>query len=79
MALQGLKVLELAGLAPVPYCGLVLADFGADVVRIDRWPASGGLTGADVLARGKRSLALDLKNAEGASLLCALFFAQFLL
>ncbi len=64
MALRGLKVLEIAGLAPVPYCGLVLADFGADVVRIDRWPTGGSLS-ADVLARGKRSLALDLKKPEG--------------
>ena len=36
MALAGVKVLELAGLAPVPYCGLILADFGAEVIRIDR-------------------------------------------
>jgi len=34
--LAGVKVLELAGLAPSPFCGLILADFGADVVRIDR-------------------------------------------
>jgi hypothetical protein len=67
MALQGLRVLEIAGLAPVPYCGLVLADFGADVVRVDRWPAAGGLASADVLARGKRSLALDLKHPQGCT------------
>jgi crotonobetainyl-CoA:carnitine CoA-transferase CaiB-like acyl-CoA transferase len=36
MALQGVKVLEFSGLAPVPYCGMILADFGADVIRIDR-------------------------------------------
>ncbi|ELR24394.1 formylCoA transferase, partial [Acanthamoeba castellanii str. Neff] len=71
MALQGLKVLEIAGLAPVPYCGLVLADFGADVVRIDRWPTGGSLS-ADVLARGKRSLALDLKKPEGVQTLLQL-------
>lgn len=36
MALKGIKVIEMAGLAPVPFCGMVLSDFGADVVRVDR-------------------------------------------
>lgn len=36
MALKGVKVLELAGLAPGPFCGMVLADFGASVIRVDR-------------------------------------------
>lgn len=36
MALKGVKVIEMAGLAPVPYCGMILADFGASVTRIDR-------------------------------------------
>lgn len=36
MALKGIKVLELAGLAPGPFCGMVLADFGASVIRVDR-------------------------------------------
>lgn len=36
MALQGIRVVELAGLAPAPFCGMILADFGANVVRIDR-------------------------------------------
>lgn len=36
MALKGMKVIELAGLAPVPFCGMVLADFGATVIRVDR-------------------------------------------
>lgn len=36
MALKGVKVIELAGLAPVPFCGMVLADFGATVIRVDR-------------------------------------------
>ena len=36
MALKGLKVIEMAGLAPVPMCGMILADFGAQVTRIDR-------------------------------------------
>lgn len=36
MALRGIKVLELAGLAPGPFCGMVLSDFGASVIRVDR-------------------------------------------
>lgn len=36
MALKGIKVLELAGLAPAPFCGMLLADFGATVIRINK-------------------------------------------
>jgi crotonobetainyl-CoA:carnitine CoA-transferase CaiB-like acyl-CoA transferase len=36
MALTGIRVVELAGLAPVPFCGMILSDFGARVVRVDR-------------------------------------------
>lgn len=36
MALRGIKVIELAGLAPAPFCGMILADFGANVIRIDK-------------------------------------------
>ena len=36
MALKGTKVLEIVGLAPAPFCGLLLSDFGADVLRVDR-------------------------------------------
>jgi alpha-methylacyl-CoA racemase len=62
--LDGIRVLELAGLAPVPYCGLILADFGADVVRVDR---VGGGTMPDILGRGKRSVAVDLKHPQGVA------------
>ncbi|XP_072215877.1 alpha-methylacyl-CoA racemase isoform X1 [Excalfactoria chinensis] len=67
MALSGLRVLELAGLAPAPLCGMILADFGARVVRVDRAPRSAVAT--DVQGRGKRSLALDLKRPPGAAAL----------
>ena len=50
--------LQLAGLAPGPFAGLVLADWGADIVRVDRPRARS----ADTLARGKRSLVLDVKT-----------------
>ena len=60
-ALQGIRVVEMAGLAPAPYCGLILADFGAEVVRVDRV----GAGSMDQLARGKRSVAVNLKSPEG--------------
>ncbi|MDO9074027.1 MAG: CaiB/BaiF CoA-transferase family protein [Rubrivivax sp.] len=67
--LQGLRIIELASIGPVPLCGMLLADLGADVVRIDRTEASGlGVAMAprhDVNARGRRSVALDLKTAAG--------------
>nr|XP_033789035.1 alpha-methylacyl-CoA racemase [Geotrypetes seraphini]XP_033789046.1 alpha-methylacyl-CoA racemase [Geotrypetes seraphini]XP_033789054.1 alpha-methylacyl-CoA racemase [Geotrypetes seraphini]XP_033789061.1 alpha-methylacyl-CoA racemase [Geotrypetes seraphini]XP_033789070.1 alpha-methylacyl-CoA racemase [Geotrypetes seraphini] len=66
MALCGVRVLELAGLAPAPFCGMILADFGAQVVRVDRMKS--GLQ-MDMLARGKRSLALNIKSPEGALVL----------
>ena len=63
--LEGLKVLEMAGLGPAPFCAMMLADMGADVVRIER-PGTPSVTGAagkfDVTARSRRVLALDLKN-----------------
>nr|XP_060617349.1 alpha-methylacyl-CoA racemase [Anolis sagrei ordinatus] len=68
MALCGLRVLELAGLAPAPLCGLLLADFGAQVVRVDRCPRASS-SATDVQARGKRALAVDLKQPRGAALL----------
>ncbi|XP_050769191.1 alpha-methylacyl-CoA racemase [Gymnogyps californianus] len=67
MALSGVRVLELAGLAPAPLCGMILADFGAQVVRVDRTPRSAVAT--DVQGRGKRSLALNLKRPPGAAAL----------
>lgn len=60
--LKGVKVLELAGLAPAPFAGMVLADFGADVVRVDRQQPAWI---EDTLARGKRSLSIDMKHPLG--------------
>lgn len=69
-SLAGLVVIEMAAIGPVPHCGLVLSELGADVVRLDRLEPSGlGIEVAgqfDALARGKRSLALDLKSPNGA-------------
>ncbi|XP_048399889.2 alpha-methylacyl-CoA racemase isoform X2 [Stegostoma tigrinum] len=65
MALAGIRVIELAGLAPGPLCGMILADFGARVVRIDRTR----IATTDVLGRGKHSVALNLKKPEGVTVL----------
>ncbi len=63
--LQGVNVVEFAGLGPGPFCGMMLADAGADVVRIERpRPADDGMARLvvnPVLDRGKRSIALDLR------------------
>lgn len=66
MPLRGIKVLELAGLAPGPFCGMVLADFGARVVLVERPGAVGNVR---LLARGKRSLVVDLKQPRGVAVL----------
>lgn len=60
--LRGLKVLEMAGIGPGPFCAMMLADMGAEVVRIDRLNQKGAGHRANVLNRGRRSIALDLKN-----------------
>jgi len=65
--LAGVRVLELAGLAPGPFAGMMLADHGAEVLRVDRVAAvTGGAPGATVLDRGKRTIGLDLKSPRGA-------------
>lgn len=69
MALSGVKVLEIAGLAPVPFCGMILADFGATVVRVDRIGGEPTASGSDLLARGKRSICLDLKDPNSVAVL----------
>jgi len=59
--LADLKVLEFAGIGPGPFCGMLLSDLGADVVRIDR-KGSGRGSPTDVTGRGRRSVAMDLKS-----------------
>ena len=67
--LHGLRVIELAGIGPGPFCAMLLADLGADVVRIDRTEASDlGVPmdrRYDINARNRRSVALDLKSSAG--------------
>lgn len=77
--LAGLTVIEMAGIGPAPFCGMLLADLGADVIVIDRPPGDGAggyfdsLRGATaVIGRGRRSLALNLKKPEAVEILLQL-------
>lgn len=72
--LHGIKIVEIAGIGPGPYCGMLLADLGADVIRIDRssnvnsmGAADPDTPPADLLARGRRSVAVDLKHPDGVA------------
>jgi alpha-methylacyl-CoA racemase len=67
--LQGITIIELAGIGPGPFCAMMLADMGANVIRIDR---SGAVRGGDPdnppldsLTRNRRSIGIDLKNPDG--------------
>ena len=74
--LTGVRVVELEGIGPAPYCGMLLADMGAEVIRILR-PGQGDMAvnlppESDPTVRGKRTLTLDLKQPQGAAALRAL-------
>ncbi|MFN3216610.1 MAG: CaiB/BaiF CoA transferase family protein [Acidimicrobiales bacterium] len=69
--LQGIKVIEIAGIGPGPFAAMALADLGADVIRVDR---AGSVPAAppegpslDLLNRGRRSVGVDLKSPEGVA------------
>jgi alpha-methylacyl-CoA racemase len=73
--LHGVRVLELAGIGPGPFCGMLLADLGAEVIRVDRPGAQAGNPLApefDLLNRGRRSLVLDLKRPGADSVVLRL-------
>ena len=74
--LDGIKVIEIAGIGPGPFCGMVLSDLGAEVIRVDRaarvpdeFPDAAPL---DLLNRGRRSVAVDLKQPEGVEVVLRL-------
>jgi alpha-methylacyl-CoA racemase len=69
--LAGVRVVELAGIGPGPFCAMLLADLGAEVLRVER-PATGGEGWPTLFARGRRSVAVDLKHPEGAGLVLEL-------
>ncbi len=70
--LDGIKVIEMAGLAPTPYCGMILADFGADIIIVDRLSKGGpeipNVMGKNLFDRGKRSMRINLKTKEGTAI-----------
>ena len=78
--LTGLRVIELAGIGPGPFCGMMLSDMGAEVIRVDRpGPRTGSRTGParrsrprDVLARNRRSIVIDLKTPDGVDIVLKL-------
>ena len=74
--LAGIRVIELAGIGPGPFAGMLLADLGAEVLRVDRAVPAGLMLGAggraDVVNRGKRSIAVDLKQPAGRDLVLKL-------
>ncbi|HEX7160811.1 MAG TPA: CaiB/BaiF CoA-transferase family protein [Trebonia sp.] len=76
--LAGVRVVELAGIGPGPYCGMLLADLGAEVIRVDR---PGGTVPSvpqrnDITSRGKRRVVVDLKHPRGAEVILRLAAAS---
>jgi alpha-methylacyl-CoA racemase len=74
--LEGIRIVELAGLGPAPFAGMMLSDAGADVIRIDRadratYPPHTD-PHVDLLNRGRRSVAVDLKHPDGVALVLRL-------
>ena len=61
--LAGVKVIEFAGIGPGPFTAMMLSDMGAEVIRIDRKGGRGG-SKFDITSRGRRSIAMDLKNPK---------------
>ena len=74
--LAGVKIIELAGIGPGPFCGMMLSDMGAEVIRVDRYTEN-PQPSKDVLNRNRQSIAVDLKQPEGVEtvlkLVCLLY------
>ncbi len=73
--LEGVRIVELAGIGPGPFCGMLLADLGAEVVLVDRKGGSlpfGAQPKYDFTRRGKRSIAVDLKQPGAAEVVLRL-------
>lgn len=71
--LSGIRVIELAGIGPCPFAAMLFADLGAEVIRVERSQAVGATTveaaRLDLVLRGRRSIAVDLKHPDGVALL----------
>jgi alpha-methylacyl-CoA racemase len=70
--LAGVRVVEIAGLGPGPFAGMMLADAGADVIRVDRVGPPDPYARTDVLSRNRRSIAIDLRSEPGLEVLLRL-------
>lgn len=70
--LNGVRIIELAGIGPGPFCGMVLADLGAEVISVERVGAGPENPALDCSRRGKRSIALNLKSEAGVETLLKL-------
>jgi len=71
--LSGYRIIEMAGIGPGPFAAMLLADMGAEVIRVDRAQSVFGPAPAtpngDVMLRGRRNIAIDLKHPEGVAVL----------
>ena len=70
--LKGLRIIEMAGIGPGPFCGMILADLGAEIIRVDRASAVGTGSREEPANRGKKSIAVDLKSEEGVEVVLKL-------
>ena len=74
--LAGVRVVEIAGIGPGPFAAMMLADMGADVVRVDRagnvWGGDPATPPRDIMNRGRRSIGVDLKNPDGVETVLSL-------
>src|SRR3546814_2594956 len=64
--LKGIRIIEFAGIGPGPFCGMMLADHGAEVIRIDR--PGGFMDPRDPLSRNRTSIALDMKKPDAVQI-----------
>ena len=67
--LNDIKVIEMAGIGPAPFCGMILADMGAEVISVERITAAGRGSSADIASRGKKSIAVDIRKPEGQEII----------
>ncbi len=71
--LKGVKIIEVGGIGPGPFCGMMLSDMGAEIIRVDRKGQQSRVGSQyDILHRGRRSIGVDLKKPEGVELLLKL-------
>jgi len=70
--LNGVRVVEMSAIGPVPFCAMMFSDMGADVIRVDRKAAAGTGANESIVDRGRRSIAVDLKKPGAADVVLRL-------